>query len=132
MSLFKMIFGICDTRPPADPQGWEVKDGQAVLNLGLIPELAHPGGAVRLEGNGLPQRILVLRDDKGELRAFYNKCAHAGRRLDPLPGGSGIRCCSLGKSTYRLDGGLVSGSAKKDLAPLKIEHTPGTARITLD
>ena len=132
MSFFKRLFGICATQPPADGQGWQMEKGKVVLNLAQLPELAHPGGAVRLEGKGLPKRVLVLRDAEGELRAFYNKCTHAGRRLDPLPDGTGVQCCSVGKSTFQLDGGLVSGSAKKDLTPLPVEHTPGTARISLD
>ena len=131
MSFFKRLFGSCATQPAADPESWRFEGGQVLLNLSQLPELAHPGGAVRLEGKGLPQRLLVLRSADGGLHAFFNKCTHAGRRLDPLPEGAGIRCCSLGKSTFELDGTLVSGSAKKDLAPLKLEHTPGEAKITL-
>ena len=132
MSFFKRLLGICATQPPADGEGWHVENGQAVLNLAQLPELAHPGGAVRLEGRGLTKRVLVLRSADGELHAFLNKCTHAGRRLDPLPDGSRVQCCSVGKSTFELDGSLVSGSAKKDLTPLKLEHTPGSARIFLD
>jgi len=42
-------------------------------------ELAEPGAFVTTEFAGRP--VLVVRDEKGEVRAFYNVCRHRGAQL---------------------------------------------------
>jgi len=121
MGLLKRIFGICATQPPADAACWEVKDGQVEVKLSRAPELSTPGGgAVRLEGKGLSKRLLVMRGEDGRYLAFHNKCTHAGRRIDPLPGTDRVRCCSVSKSTFDESGRVVSGPAKGPLTPFPV------------
>lgn len=113
MSIFSRLFGICQTKPPADNGCWRYAGGRVELDLGRAKELSQPGGAVRLEGYGLPRKVLLVHGTDGEIHALENKCAHAGRRLDPLPGKAQVECCSVGKSTYDYDGKLISGSASQ-------------------
>ena len=115
MGIFSRIFGICQTKPPADPRCWTVSGPTVEIDPALAPELSRPGGAIRLEGGSLPKRILVFVDDNGQLHAISNRCTHGGRRLDPIDGGAGVQCCSVGKSTFDSQGHLLGGSAKKDL-----------------
>ena len=129
MSFFSRIFGICQTQPPADSGAWQTTDRGLEVNLGRVPELSSPGGAVRLEGPGLKARILLLRGEDQALHAFVNKCTHGGRRLDPLIGQEQIQCCSVGKSVFDYQGRRISGSAKKDLTPLTVREEDGRALI---
>ena len=124
MGIFARIFGICKTKPPADAGCWNYSEGKVEIELERAPELSKPGEAIRLEGMGLPERVLVIHGDDGQFHAFRNKCTHmGGRRIDPLPGTADIRCCSVSKSTYNLSGEVVSGPAKGPLKtyPVKTE-----------
>ena len=59
MGFFKRLFGICSTQLPENSECWSV-DGQTLeLDLDKAPELAAPGGAVRLEDKrkNLPGRV---------------------------------------------------------------------------
>ena len=115
MKLLKRIFGICETSPPSDEGSWAYENHEISVKLGQMRALENPGGAVRLEGKGLPERILLLHGADGQFYAFANKCTHMGRRLDPLPGQDAIQCCSVSKSTFTYAGELVSGAAKNSL-----------------
>ncbi|HSD55404.1 MAG TPA: aromatic ring-hydroxylating dioxygenase subunit alpha [Burkholderiales bacterium] len=55
------------------------------------------------------ERILVLRGDDGELRAFFNVCRHRGSRLVEEPCGRlrGALSCPYHAWTYALDGRLL-------------------------
>jgi nitrite reductase/ring-hydroxylating ferredoxin subunit len=112
MKFLKRILGICETRPPSAEGCWTYRDRTVTLQLSRVPELGVPGGAVRLEGGGLPGKILVVHGTDGAFHAFANRCTHMGRRLDPLPGKDRIECCSVSKSTFTYAGDPVSGAAK--------------------
>ena len=131
MGFFKRLFGICDTPEPQDGDCWQVDDGQVRLDTTRAPELADPGGALRLEGKGLAAPLLVMQAADGRMHAYTNKCSHGGRRLDPLDGGARLRCSSIGKATFELDGELVAGPAKGPIRPLVVEKADNELRITL-
>jgi nitrite reductase/ring-hydroxylating ferredoxin subunit len=114
-NIFQRILGICVTKPPSDDGCWTFENGTVTVDLPRAPELNEKGGAIRLEKKGLPNRMLVVRGDDEGYYAFRNKCAHAGRRMDPVPGTNYVQCCSVGKSTFEHDGKRVSGSSKKDI-----------------
>ena len=101
-NVFQRIFGIPATKPPKDASSWQYADGKLVIDLSKAPELSEPYGAVHFEGDNLPVRVLVLQDGAGNYRAFENKCEHAGRKLDPVPGTETIQCCSMGSGYIRL------------------------------
>lgn len=52
------------------------------------------------------QPILVVRDDEGHLRAFYDVCRHRGGPLGVKPGTRCVLQCRYHGWTYRLDGSL--------------------------
>jgi nitrite reductase/ring-hydroxylating ferredoxin subunit len=123
-SLIQRIFGIPATPKPQNPNCWTFNEGKLVVDLRMAGELQKPGGALRLEGRGLPRRVLVIRDEDGRLHAFHNRCTHLGhRRLDPVPGTATVQCCSVNKSTYAYDGHKIRGPAPASLTtyPTRIE-----------
>ena len=131
MGFFSRLLGISKSNLPADPRCWRYANGQVTVDLGACAELVPKGGAVRLEGNNLPIRVLVVHGEDGGYFAFHNRCTHAGRRLDALPGQPRLECCSVGKSTFEYDGSKVSGPAKGPAATLPVEEQNGRLYINL-
>jgi len=130
-TFLQRLFGISATKPPADQGCWTYGDGKVLLDLQRAPELARPGGAIRLEGKNLPERLLVVHGENGSYYAFRNRCKHMGRRLDPVAGTRTVQCCSVSKTTYAYDGSVVYGPAKEAVATFKVEVTNGDLVIAL-
>jgi len=131
MGWLKRVLGICRTRPPDDPGCWKRGEGKIEIDLSQAGELARPGGAIRLEGGGLIDGVLVIKAEDGTFHAFVNKCSHAGRRLDPLPGEALVECCSVGKSRFGYAGDRRSGMAKRAIKRLRVEARAGKLIVSL-
>jgi nitrite reductase/ring-hydroxylating ferredoxin subunit len=123
-NILQRLFGICATKPPSDNGCWTFHDSEISVDLARVPELAKPNRAVRLEKRGVPGRFLLVHGNDGRYYAFKNRCTHAGRRLDPIPGTQRVQCCSIGRSTYDGSGKVLSGPAKDPLEvlPVRIEN----------
>ena len=131
MGLITRLLGICATQVPLNSDCWTVKGSQVEIKLDRARELTTPGGAIRLEGSGLPRRLLVFRGGDGELHAFVNKCSHMGRRLDPVGTGSQVQCCSVGGTTFDLTGNRLSGLGRGDVKTFPVAVDGNTATIDL-
>ena len=111
-NIFQRIFGIPATPRFQNSDCWSFSGGKLTVDLKKVPELGKPGGAIRLEGGNLPQRVLVVHGEDKQYHVFQNRCTHMGhRRLDPVPGTNTVQCCSVGKSTYDFEGKNVHGPA---------------------
>jgi nitrite reductase/ring-hydroxylating ferredoxin subunit len=130
-NIFQRILGICATKEPLNPECWTAAGGAITVNLEKASELAAKGGAIRLEGKGMPKRVLVFRDDSGALRAFDNKCAHKGRRIDPVSGEGIVQCCSVNAAAYDYQGKKIEGPGEGQLSPLAVKEEGGKAVIQL-
>ena len=102
-----------------------------LLNLNRTPELKSAGGAVRLEGQGLPERVLVVHGTDGRFHAVKNRCSHMGRRIDPKPEGNALECCSVSKSTFEFGGKVLSGPAGEPLKAFPVIREGEILRIFL-
>lgn len=131
MKFLKRILGICDTRPPACADAWSLAGRTVTLDLARLPELAPAGGAVRLEGRGLPHRLLLVHGSDGGFYAFVNRCSHMGRRLDPLPGQDRLQCCSVSKSTFAYAGDPLAGAARTALKTFAVTLAGNELTIVL-
>ncbi len=118
-TFFQRIFGISATACAAEGS-WTLDGKNLKIDPGKLPGLSSPGTGVRIEGKGLPERILLIHGTDGEFHAFRNRCTHGGRRLDSS--GDGVQCCSVGKSFFDINGTIMSGSAKKNLKKFKIRR----------
>jgi nitrite reductase/ring-hydroxylating ferredoxin subunit len=117
-NIFQRILGLPMTSKPVHPDCWQYSEAKLTIDLTKTPELKNNGGAIRLEGNNLPLRILVIAGDDGQYHAFHNRCSHLGhRRLDPVPETVTVQCCSVNKSTYDLNGKIIYGPAPN---PIKV------------
>jgi nitrite reductase/ring-hydroxylating ferredoxin subunit len=93
--------------------------------------LRRPGGAARLEGTPLPDRLLVVHGTDGRFHAYVNRCTHMGRRIDPAEAGGELRCCSVSHSRFGYDGQPAAGPAKKSLTVLPVRSDGDRLRLTL-
>lgn len=74
--------------------------------VGRSDEIAQPGQARAVRVGTEP--LLVVRDESGSLRAFYNVCRHRGHELLPMGDAVDLRAvkCPYHAWTYGLDGTL--------------------------
>jgi len=132
-NIFQRFLGIPVTPKFTNSDCWSFSDGKLTVDLKKIPELEKPGGSIRLEGENLPQRVLVVFGEDEQYHVFKNRCTHMGhRRLDPVPGTNTVQCCSVGKSTYELDGTKVHGPAPDPIStyPASVEGDKLIATIS--
>lgn len=130
-NILQRLLGRPATEAPSDPGCWTYSDRQLVIDLKRAPELAEAGGAIRLEGKNLPDRILVIHADDDSYRAFRNRCKHMGRRLDPVPKTSTVQCCSISKTTYTYDGSVLYGPAKDPLETFQVISAEGKLTVMI-
>lgn len=131
MEILKRIFGICRTPMPQNQDAWQYADGVVTVDLNRMPELAAPGGAARLEGKGLPERVLLVHGNDGAYHAFRNRCTHMGRRIDPLPDTDRLRCCSVSRSTFDYAGEPLEGPAGNSITAFPVTAAEGRLTVSL-
>ncbi len=122
--LSNRLNGIPETQLPQIDGAWTYADGTLSLDLTKLPELDDLGGAVRIEGDDLPEPILVILGEDDNYYAFKNVCTHAGRMIDPVAGTMTLQCCSVSSSTFDYEGNVLSGPAEGALSgyPLSVEE----------
>lgn len=80
--------------------------------IGHASELPTPKSVIVRELLGEP--ILIVRDEDGTLRGFYNVCRHRGSRLCSEDGRVSNLLCPYHAWTYRFDGALRSAPSMPD------------------
>jgi Rieske 2Fe-2S family protein len=86
--------------------------------------LAAPGDYFLVEVAG--ESIIVLRDQQGRVRAFFNVCRHRGSRICEEHRGSFSETiqCPYHAWTYSLDGRLLGAPATSDLEGFRKQDWP--------
>ncbi|WP_033196087.1 aromatic ring-hydroxylating oxygenase subunit alpha [Streptomyces xiaopingdaonensis] len=89
---------------------WHAVDQQAIFArtwqwICHVEKLAQPGSYVAATVAGMP--VAVVRDRRGELRAFYNVCKHRAHELLSGSGTTRTIVCPYHAWTYDLGGSLV-------------------------
>jgi Rieske 2Fe-2S family protein len=105
----------------ASPEVWEDERekiwwGEWVC-VGRTEEVANPGDYVVRDIAG--ESVFIVRNDAGELRSFYNVCAHRGTKfLDDVDGTQSVRkafVCPYHAWAFDLNGQLIgSPNVKED------------------
>ena len=103
-------------------------------------EFAGPGQYKTLDV--AEQGVIVIRDRKGDLRAFYNVCKHRGHELLSGSGKANMITCPYHAWSYGLDGRLRAARNTDDLPnfkkcnfalePIRVEEFCGFVFINLD
>jgi TetR/AcrR family transcriptional regulator, transcriptional repressor of bet genes len=83
-----------------------------------------PAAGDFLSGDLAGERVLVVRDERGRLRAFRNACRRRPHALVIARNGhfEGAIHCASHRLTYRLDGRLVDGDTPGDLSLLELQQ----------
>ncbi len=83
-----------------------------------------PAAGDFLSGDLAGERVLVVRDERGRLRAFRNACRRRPHALVIARSGhfEGAIHCASHSLTYRLDGRLVDGDTPGDLSSLELKQ----------
>ncbi len=78
------------------------------------------------------QPLLMTRAQDGEVRVFYNRCAHRGARVVSAPSGKcgGILRCPYHGWTYRLDGSLRTVPLKGGYTNTGFEGSPAASGLS--
>lgn len=91
------------------------------LLLGRESALPDPG-SYQVEEVG-PESIIMVRQDDGSIRAFYNVCQHRGSRLTFATGGdANAFVCPYHGWTYAIDGALTVAQDPEDFPQNPCEH----------
>lgn len=130
---YERISGGYDARPNrslslnaeayVDP-GWHQLDLDAVISRSWqwvchVEKVREPGAYTTIEIAG--KSIAVVRDNDGQLRAFYNVCKHRAHELLSGDGQSTRIMCPYHAWVYRLDGQLARAPHTEQLEDFKIE-----------
>jgi nitrite reductase/ring-hydroxylating ferredoxin subunit len=121
MTIIRKIFGTCKTTSPNDDGSWQYSKGKIVIEWARVPELQQPGGAIRLEGRGLKEKIILIYGIDGQYHAFKNEYSRLGMPLDPVEGKAKIRCCGLFETIFDYSGNVMSGKGKESLKTYRVE-----------
>ena len=119
-AFIKRIFGVSEAKHPKDPSCWKYSNGRVEIKWARAPELQEPCSAIRLEGRGLPEKILVFHGTEGQHHAFRNRSSYWGSRLDPIPDTTKLRCRGILISIYDYAGNVMSGPAKEPLKSFRV------------
>jgi len=130
-SIFQRLLGKPATELPENNDFWSFANGKITVNLSQANGLSKPDGAVRLEGKGLPNKIILVHGKKNQYQAYDNKCTHMGRRVDPVPGTETVQCCSVNCATFNQKGEVIAGPAKKSLKMHQVSIENDKLIITL-
>ena len=129
--FFKSVAGICETHE-LDTGLWRLEGNKARIQIDRVPAFRDREGAVYLKGGGLKYPVLIVKTGDNGYSAYRNRCTHIGhRKLDPVPGESKLRCCSVNHSTYDLNGVRLSGPAKGNLTVHSVDIENGELIVTL-
>jgi Rieske Fe-S protein len=103
---------------PSAPAGsYRVQDSRAYLALAKVRTLLGVGGAIKLtvgEVNGAERKVIVVRPDGANYRAFADACTHNGKELDYLHYEGVLACCGR-NSRFDLAGNVLHGPAEDPL-----------------
>jgi nitrite reductase/ring-hydroxylating ferredoxin subunit len=89
-------------------------DGLVRLSIRQHPELAEPGGSLRLLPDGWTEPLYVVVLDDGAFAAVGSTCTHRGCTVEPE--GPGFTCPCHG-SEYDRRGRVLKGPAARNLQP---------------
>lgn len=108
------------------------------IYVGTVADVKKRGDfrVVQVDNNS----IIIIRDDKGEVRAFYNTCRHRGSQICVTEKGNVPKLvCSYHQWVYALDGNLIYAGRMGEtfsckgngLKPVAIESVAGLLFINL-
>lgn len=104
---------------------------QIVIPLAKHPQLAKPGGLMRVEGKDGDARLVVIRRADGSLVALSMECTHWGCDVDWLADKAELECPCHG-SRFDADGKVLEGPADEPLPAYPVSEADGIVTVGLE
>ncbi len=108
--------------------------------MGRVDLIPKPGDYYAVNFAGVP--VVIVRDEKGEVRAFANTCRHRGARIADGKGNTRAFKCPYHAWVYGLDGRLKGAAGMENtkgfdranygLVPIRLETWGGYIFINFD
>ena len=118
---------------PEDAYSIQASLQRVEVNLGKVPELAKPGGSVKIRGSALPEPLIIARATDGSYLVASIECPHRGVEVEYQPETGEFECASLGSSQFAADGSRLGGPAKDPLRAFRTSFDPDAAdRLIID
>ncbi len=105
-----------------------------------VGDVAEPGDYYA--GSVADQAVFIIRDQAGELHAFYNVCSHRAHPLLEGQGNTSLIVCPYHQWCYRADGCFHGARGREslrdwipdnaDLKPVRLENYGGLLFVNLD
>jgi phenylpropionate dioxygenase-like ring-hydroxylating dioxygenase large terminal subunit len=101
------------------------------LLAGVTPDIKEPGDfTVFTHGH---EEFIVVRQDDGGVKAFFNVCPHRGNRICLTEQGSVPQfSCPFHGWKFKCDGALASITEEKTFDPEIVRHRPGLTEVRCD
>lgn len=104
------------SKTPAANANSIARDGAILtVNLASEPALREIGGAVKVLHTDIPDGLIIARVEENRYEIASLLCTHRGVELEYDHERTRFQCPSLGSSVFTLDGGRVSGPARRPL-----------------
>jgi nitrite reductase/ring-hydroxylating ferredoxin subunit len=119
---------------PSLPSGsYRAQDGRLCVDLAKVGDLLSIGGSAKCtveEVDGSERKVIIVRSDEADYRAFANACTHNGKELDYLHGDGWLACCGR-SSRFDLRGQVVQGPAEDALPTYPVSEESGELVIEM-
>jgi Rieske Fe-S protein len=100
---------------PEGAYGLEPEDSRVEVDLGKVPQLAEPGGSVKIRDAALQDPLIIARTDSQTWVVASIECPHRGVEVEYQPLEGKFECASLGSSQFATDGSQLGGPAREPL-----------------
>ena len=121
---------------PPIPEGaysFEADVNRVRVDLGKVPQLAEPGGSVKIRDAALADPLIIARTDQETYVVASIECPHRGVEVEYQPAKGEFECASLGSSQFATDGSRLGGPAKEPLRVFRTSFDPDAGnRLIID
>jgi Rieske Fe-S protein len=118
---------------PEDAYRIETRSGRLEVELDKVPQLAEPGGSVKIRDSVLSDPLIIARLADETYVVASILCPHRGVEVEYQPEKGEFECASLGSSQFAADGSLLGGPAKQPLRAFQTSLDPEAGnRLIID
>jgi Rieske Fe-S protein len=118
---------------PEDAYSFEAEGSRLAIDLSNVPQLAEPGGSVKIRDSALPDPLIIARTAEETYVVASIQCPHRGVEVEYQPERGEFECASLGSSQFATDGSRLGGPAKQPLRSFPTSFDPDTGdRLIID
>jgi Rieske Fe-S protein len=118
---------------PEDAYSFEAAVNRVEVRLAEVPQLAEPGGSVKIRAPALPVPLIIARTAEETYVVAAIECPHRRVEVEYGPESGEFECASLGSSQFAADGSLLGGPAREPLRVFRTSFDPAAGgRLVID